>query len=263
MNQLERLTYLIDYLKAETPRYKTLRIPEAIDEQKKVLRAMMNVRKPAPVSKEFLRIQDEYLKEEVTARGIVELSSLTPREGTLYLWKGDMTRLAVDAIVNAANSELLGCFIPCHSCIDNAIHSFAGVSLRLLCNDLMVKQGAPEPLGQAKITPAYNLPAKYVIHTVGPRVGFEVTEGQKDALSGCYRSSLELAHQFGADSIAFCCISTDVYRFPNDLAAEIAIRTVKDFLSEHASSLKVVFNVYKDIDFRIYDELLGKSQPRA
>jgi len=177
----------------------------------------------------------------------------------LLVWQGDITRLKVDAIVNAANSQMLGCFHPLHKCIDNAIHSAAGVQLREECHQLMLKQGHEEPTGQAKITRAYNLPCKYVIHTVGPIIPNGIpTEFQKEQLASCYRSIMACADENRLESIAFCCISTGEFRFPNQMAAEIAVRTVKDYLTEHPdSSIKqVVFNVFKDIDRDIYQRLL-------
>ncbi len=174
-----------------------------------------------------------------------------------YLWQGDITTLPCDAIVNAANSEMLGCFGPCHGCIDNAIHTFAWVQLRLKCAEIRKKQGHREETGKAKITPGYNLPCKYILHTVGPIVRGSLTKRDCGLLASCYRSCLELAEQSGVKSIAFCCISTGEFRFPNDKAAEIAVKTVKDFKSRSHSKIKVVFNVFKELDYGIYRELLG------
>lgn len=257
MNQSERRQILIRYLLDEKPKYKGIDIPQSGEEQKTLLRSLMNVRMAAPISEEFGRIQDEYLQEENKNRGIVELSELTPTEDGIYLWRGDITRLHCGAIVNAANSGMTGCYQPCHNCIDNCIHTFAGIQLRNYCNDLMERQGYEEPTGQAKITPAFNLPCDYVIHTVGPIVSGRLTQRHCDLLSSCYRSCLELAEENNIKSIAFCCISTGVFMFPNERAAEIAVQTVKDFKAETGSKIEVIFNVFKELDEQIYRKLLG------
>lgn len=205
---------------------------------------------------EFWSLQDAYLQEKLDQRRITRLSDLQEVEPQIYLWQGDITSLEVDAIVNAANSQLLGCFVPHHRCIDNAIHSQAGLQLRLACYQLMKAQGHLEATGQAKITPAYNLPANYVIHTVGPIIQTEVGPQDEELLASSYRKSLELAVEKGLTSIAFCCISTGEFRFPQKLAAEIAVRTVRNFIKEH-SEINVIFNVFKDEDREIYQELLG------
>ena len=218
----------------------------------------MNVRPPMPVSEEFLQIQDAFLKEMTEGKGIVDADSLPPCAGDprLVLWQGDITTLRCDAIVNAANSQMLGCFSPCHGCIDNIIHTMSGVQLRLACHGVMQKQRHEEPTGQAKITPGFNLPAKYVLHTVGPIINDEVTPKAEALLASCYRSCLELAEQHNLQSIAFCCISTGVFSFPPDLAAEIAIRTVEEFLQKETGIRRVIFNVFKDSDLEIYQRLL-------
>lgn len=178
----------------------------------------------------------------------------------LYLWQGDITALRCDAIVNAANSGMTGCYVPNHRCIDNCIHTFAGVQLRLYCEEMMEAQGHAEPTGQAKITPAYNLPCRYVLHTVGPIVGGHLTETHCRQLADCYRSCLSLAAENGLKSVAFCCISTGEFHFPNEKAAEIAVATVKEFLAQKETSVeKVIFNVFKDRDREIYEELLGEK----
>ncbi len=205
---------------------------------------------------EFWSLQDAYLQETLTHKRVTGLSDLQEVEPQIYLWQGDITSLEVDAIVNAANSQLLGCFVPHHRCIDNAIHSQAGLQLRLACYQLMKAQGHLEAIGQAKITPAYNLPANYVIHTVGPIIQTEVGPQDEELLASSYRKSLELAVEKGLTSIAFCCISTGEFRFPQKLAAEIAVRTVRNFIKEH-SEINVIFNVFKDEDREIYQELLG------
>ena len=257
MTQTEKRKYLIAYLLDEHEEYKSIEIPADEAEQKKLLRSLFNVRMPAPANSEFIAIQDEYLYEETRQKGITALDGLQPVEQDIYLWQGDITTLACDAIVNAANSQMLGCFCPCHGCIDNAIHTFAGIQLRQKCAELMQLQGHNEETGTAKLTPAYNLPCKYVLHTVGPIIYGALTEHDCQLLASCYRSCLELAEQNGITSIAFCCISTGEFRFPNDKAAEIAIKTVRDFKQNSDSKIKVIFNVFKDTDYKIYRELLG------
>lgn len=257
MKQIERSQILIRSLLEERPEHPQIKIPHNNEEQKKLLRSLMNVRLAAPVSEEFQRIQDEYLQEENRNRGIVELSSLTPIQDDIYLWRGDITRLACGAIVNAANSGMTGCYQPCHNCIDNCIHTYAGIQLRNYCSDLMEKQGYEEPTGTAKITPAFNLPCEYVIHTVGPIVRGKLTPLHCRRLASCYRSCLELADQTQVHSIAFCCISTGVFMFPNEEAAKIAVQTVKDYKAETGSKIEVIFNVFKELDEQIYRNLLG------
>jgi len=257
MNQSERRQILIRSLLKERPEYQKIEIPHSSEEQKNLLRSLMNIRMAAPVSKEFQQVQDEYLQEENRNRGIVELSALTPIQNEIYLWRGDITRLACGAIVNAANSGMTGCYQPCHNCIDNCIHTYAGIQLRNYCNEMMEKQGREELTGTAKITPAFNLPCEYVIHTVGPIVQGKLTQLHIRQLASCYRSCLELADRNQAGSIAFCCISTGVFMFPNEAAAEIAVQTVKDYKAENGSRIEVVFNVYKELDEQIYRDLLG------
>lgn len=227
--------------------------------QRRLLRSLMNTRHPMPLSPGFLALQDEVLSAEREEKGTVVADTLpvTATHPQIALWQGDITRLRADAIVNAANSTLLGCFCPCHGCIDNAIHSAAGLQLREECNRLMEAQGHPEPIGWAKLTNGYNLPAQYVLHTVGPIVQNEVTERDREKLASCYRSCLELAAEKGLKTVAFCCISTGEFHFPNQEAAEIAVGTVKQFLRAATSIRKVIFNVFKDIDAEIYRELLG------
>ena len=257
MTQDERRKYLTKELLKEHPEYSDIHIPQSETEQKKLLRSLFNIRRPLPASNEFIKIQDEYLRGETEQKGITDFGDLKPVQPDIYLWQGDITTLRCNAIVNAANSEMLGCFCPCHGCIDNAIHTFAGVQLRLECAEIMKKQGHREATGGAKITSAYNLPCKYVLHTVGPIVGIRVTERDKELLASCYRSCLELADKSGVESIAFCCISTGEFRFPNDVAARTAVSTVKQYKFETESKIKVIFNVFKDMDLRIYRELLG------
>ena len=257
MTQSERRTYLITELKKENRQYAKLPVPSDTAQQKLLLRALFNVRMPIAANEEFLKIQDEYLREETRLKGVTDISALTPIQSDIYLWQGDITTLRCDAIVNAANSRLLGCFCPNHGCIDNAIHTYAGVQLRLACAELMKKQGHEEPTGQAKITPAYNLPCRFVIHTVGPIVSGRLTDKDCELLSSCYLSGLKLADENNLKSIAFCCISTGEFHFPNDRAAEIATDTVKKYKAETQSEIKVIFNVFKDTEYKIYRELLG------
>lgn len=271
MNRSEALTYLITELGRENQADKNLAIPVDIDEKRSLLRALMNVREPRPISPEFLAVQDQLLQQEVVEKGIVKLSGLEtvnqwrarigeqalPLGDKLSLWQGDITRLAVDAIVNAANSQLLGCFVPGHNCIDNVIHSAAGIQLREACYQQMNQQQVPEPTGQAKITAAYNLPSKYVIHTVGPIVAARLTPALEQDLANCYRACLEIAVENQVRSLAFCCISTGVFRFPNEAAAAIAIATVLAFLEGHEEKFdRIIFNVFLEKDFSIYKKLL-------
>ena len=206
---------------------------------------------------EWMKVQDEYLNELAHEKGIVTLSDMEEREPQIYLWQGDITRLAVKAIVNAANNQLLGCFAPNHKCIDNAIHTFAGIELRMACARMIEYMDMPEKTGVARMTYGYNLPASHVIHTVGPIIYDTVTALEQEQLASCYRSCLELANAYSLKSIAFCCISTGEFRFPNELAARIAIHTVRTYLKETNSKIQVVFNVFKDIDYDIYNKLLG------
>lgn len=257
MTQEERLNYLIHYLLSEYKQYQDFSIPSNETDKKRLLRSLMNVRPPKEISQEFLDIQDLYLQEELQNQYITSLKDLSYKKAQVYLWKGDITKLKVDAIVNAGNSALLGCFIPCHGCIDNAIHSYAGIQLRLECNKIMERQGTPELTGKAKITHGYNLPAKYVLHTVGPIVQGKLREEDCMLLASCYRSCLELADAYKLKSIAFCCISTGEFHFPNDIAGEIAVDTVERYLKETNSKIEVVFNVFKEEDYQIYKRLLG------
>ena len=257
MNQSERRQYLIRELIAEDKEYQRLAIPKDEGGQKVLLRALMNVRAPKPCGEEFLKIQDAYLQEEIRKEGITDADSLTPVRDGLYIWQGDITTLRCDAIVNAANGGMTGCYVPSHRCIDNMIHSKSGIALRLCCADLMKKQGHEEPAGRAKITPAFNLPCRYILHTVGPIIYDRVRKEDERLLASCYRSCLELADENGIRSIAFCCISTGEFHFPNELAAEIAVRTVKEYRNGKTGIEKVIFNVFKDIDKEIYERLLG------
>lgn len=259
MTQDERRLYLLRELLKENPRYQGVEIPETPEQQWRLLRALMNVRPSMPASAEFLKVQDEYLQELLKERGIVDAHALeaTAADPRLVIWRGDITTLKIDAIVNAANSKLEGCWLPGHDCIDNCIHTYSGVQLRLYCHELMVKQGHEEPAGRAKITPAFNLPAKYILHTVGPMVANEPTQRDCELLASCYDSCLWLAAANGCRSIAFCCIATGVFRFPKKKAAEIAVSRVKKFLDQNPVIKRVVFTVFTDADENIYYSLLG------
>ena len=256
MNQSEKRLFLIQSLLNERPSCQKQIIPADSERQNILLRGLMNVRRPVRIGADFLQVQDAYLQDETAAKGITDIADLTPIQPGLYLWQGDITTLKCDAIVNAANSGMTGCYIPNHRCIDNAIHTFAGVELRLTCEQLMEQQGYPEPTGRAKITPAFNLPCRYVLHTVGPIIDGRVTKADKALLVSCYRSCLALAAENNLESVAFCCISTGEFHFPNELAAQIAVETVKDFLKKQISVKKVIFNVFKDLDKAIYEKLL-------
>lgn len=265
MTHSEKVSWLIQRFMEEDPGYSTVKEPVDDTEKRRLLRSLMNVRRPGPADEELLRVQDELLGEELRERGVIYIEEIPPiaekyscstvkNADRISLWQGDITRLAADAIVNAANGQLLGCFVPCHGCIDNVIHSAAGIQLRNECAELMEEQGHDEPAGKAKITSAYNLPAKYVIHTVGPVVGGKVTKKQEEELRSCYSSCLRTAEKKHLTSLAFCCISTGEFHFPNKLAAQIALETVDRYLS--ASALRrVIFNVFKDEDRNIYEKL--------
>ena len=279
MIQDERRLYLIKELLKE--RNEDCDIPDDEKSQKDLLRSLMNIRQPLPVSSEFLQIQDEYLQKVNRERGCTDVCDLesvkeiigssptmtkdvipvldTGISKKLYLWQGDITTLKVDAIVNAANSQLLGCFAPLHACIDNCIHTFAGIQLRLACNELMKKQGHEEGTGLCKITPAFNLPSRYVLHTVGPIITTVVSAREKIQLASCYKNCLETASSNQLESVAFCCISTGVFRFPAVLAAQIAVETVEKWLSENLDSSvkKVIFNVFGNKDLEIYKKVLN------
>ena len=256
MNQNERSIFLIQELLKEDKRYEDMEIPQNFEEQRALLRALMNVRIAKNIDDEFIKVQDEYLKEEIKRKGIVDIDDLKPIKDGIYLWQGDITTVRCDVIVNAANSGMTGCYVPNHRCIDNCIHSFAGIQLRLECDEIMTKQGYSEPTGQAKITNSYNLPCKYIIHTVGPIINGKLTSEDCDLLESCYKSCLELAVKNNLDSIAFCCISTGEFHFPNDKAAQIAVKTVEEFMKKETSLKKVIFNVFKDMDKEIYRKLL-------
>ena len=258
MNQSERRLFLIQSLLKEDPAYRDIRIPADTDGQRQLLRGLLNVRAPQPGREDFLQVQDAYLQQRAAEKGITDAAALAPIQPGLYLWQGDIPTLQCDAIVNAANSGMTGCYVPNHRCIDNCIHSFAGVELRLACNELMKRQGHEELTGQAKITPAFNLPCKYVIHTVGPIVHGPLTSRDCELLASCYRSCLKLAAEKRLATVAFCCISTGEFHFPHGEAAEIAVKTVEDFLQADTSIRRVIFNVFTDTDLAIYRKLLGE-----
>lgn len=259
MTQAERLDYLLAWLLAESGQSESAFALGTIEQKRRAYRSLVNVRMPLPASAEYLDIQDEYLRHEAQERGIVSIDALptSPVDSRLVLWHGDICRLRVDAIVNAVNNRLLGCFHPCHGCIDNAIHTAAGLQLRQACEEIMMAQRHLEPTGCAKITPGFNLPAKYVLHTVGPITDGTVTDQDCEALVSCYASCLRLAGTNNLQTAAFCCISTGEYRFPRARAAAIAVQTVREYLDNHADAPeRVLFNVFTDEDKTIYEKLL-------
>lgn len=257
MTQSEKLEFLINYLLRE--RGISQPLPSNEDERFRLFRALVNTREPIAASAEFLSVQDEYLSAYIAEQGITHAGELPrcPADNRISVWQGDITLLDADAIVNAANSAMLGCWVPNHACIDNCIHTFAGVQLRLDCSEIMTAQGHEEPTGMAKITPAYSLPSRYVLHTVGPIISSSVSANDRELLASSYRSCFELAEEKGLESIAYCCISTGVFRFPNDLAAEIAVNTVRECLDRAKSVKHVIFNVFKDVDKMLYENILG------
>ena len=253
----DELDFLINYLINE--RHEKTDIPNNITDKKILLRSLMNIRLPGELSSDFLKVQDAYLRRETLNKDLISIEDISEVKDRLMLWRGDITCLKVDAIINAANSKLLGCFVPMHNCIDNVIHSSAGLQLREECSQLMKEQGHDEGVGDAKITSAYNLPSKYVIHTVGPSIhqGLKPSKDDCELLSNCYSSSLKIAEEYHLESIAFCCISTGVFNFPQDLAARIAIKTVTDYIKYNETCLKnIIFNVFTDTDYMIYKQLL-------
>ena len=261
--QDQRLEYLVEAFKADSAEYKDLQTPDDREGKRRILRSLMNTRMPGQLPDAVLQVQDEYLTGRAEEKGIVQLSDIPVIRDSLSIWQGDITRLAVDAIVNAANSQMLGCFIPMHTCIDNCIHSFAGVQLRAECNRKMnalrIRYGRDyeQPTAVPMLTDAYNLPAKKVIHIVGPIVQYRLTPALEKELADCYRNALDLCLVSGLKSVAFCCISTGVFHFPNKRAAEIADETVTAWLSEHPGMMeRVIFNVFKEEDRTYYEELI-------
>ena len=263
MTQEQRLDYLVEEFKTDSVQYKELETPKDTEGKRRILRSLMNVRMPKALSADVLAVQDEYLTGRAEEKGIVRLSDILEIRDGLSVWQGDITRLAVDAIVNAANSQMLGCFVPMHTCIDNCIHTFAGVELRAECsrqmNQLRLKYGKDYEQSTAvpMLTDAYNLPAQKVIHVVGPMVRYALTPELEKDLADCYRNTLDMCLEHDLKSVAFCCISTGVFHFPNKRAAEIAVSTVSSWLSQHPSAMeRVIFNVFKDEDKTYYEELI-------
>ena len=258
-----RLDYLVEEFKADSVQYKDLQTPEDTEGKRRILRSLMNIRTPRKMADAVLTVQDEYLQERIRENGIVELADIPIIRDRMSIWQGDITRLAVDAIVNAANSQMLGCFVPMHTCIDNCIHTFAGVQLRAECarqmEQLKSRYGRDyeQPTALPMLTDAYNLPARKVIHIVGPIVQGRLTASLENDLAACYRNTLDMCLENGLKSVAFCCISTGVFHFPNKRAAEIAVQTVTGWLSEHPGGMeRVIFNVFKDEDKAYYEQLL-------
>ena len=263
ITQDQRLTRLVEVFKADSGEFGDLETPKSVQERRRVLRSLMNIRMPRPLPLEVLAMQDDYLRQRAAEKGVVGLRDIPVVRGGISLWQGDITRLAVDAIVNAANSQMLGCFVPMHSCIDNCIHSFAGVQLRSECARQMSRLRARygpdyvQPTAVPMLTDGYNLPAKKVIHIVGPIVADTLTEQLERDLANCYKNTLDLCRENGLRSVAFCCISTGVFRFPGKRAAEIAVETVTDWLNAHPGTVaRVIFNVFKDEDKAYYEQLL-------
>ncbi len=263
MTQEQRLDYLLERFKEDSGRYKDLQIGDNIEDKRVALRSLMNIRMPGSMDAETLRIQDEYLSRRLMEKGIVTLADIPETSDKLSIWQGDITLLQVDAIVNAANSQMLGCFVPMHTCIDNCIHTFAGVQLRIECNNKMEELRSiygstyQQPTSVPMITDAYNLPSKKVIHVVGPIVSGSLSAEHEKALATCYTNVLDMCLENGMRSVAFCCISTGVFHFPNQLAAEIATCTVKSWLKEHPGAMgRVIFNVFKDKDKEYYERFI-------
>ena len=262
--QEQRLDYLVEEFKADSCEYKDLQTPVDAEGKRRILRSLMNIRMPRDLPDEVLAVQDEYLSGRAEEKGIVRLSDIPVIQDNLSIWQGDITRMEVDAIVNAANSQMLGCFVPMHTCIDNCIHTFAGIQLRAECNrkmnHLRIRYGRDyeQPTAVPMLTDAYNLPAKKVIHIVGPIMQDRLTPALEKDLADCYRNTLDMCLENGLKSVAFCCISTGVFRFPNRKAAEIAVSTVKCWIADHPGTMeRVIFNVFKDEDREYYEELLS------
>lgn len=262
-SQKERLDFLVEQFKADSNEYKDLQTPKDIEGKRRILRSLMNIRVPRKMDDSILTVQDEYLRERIREKGIVELSNIPIIRDGLSIWQDDITRLAVDAIVNAANSQMLGCFVPMHTCIDNCIHTFAGVQLRAECNrqmnQLQIRYGRnyEQPTAVPMMTDAYNLPAKKIIHIVGPIVQYRLTPALEKDLADCYRKTLNMCRKNGLKSVAFCCISTGVFHFPNKRAAEIAVSTVEKWMADNPGAMeRVIFNVFKDEDKKYYEELI-------
>ena len=272
LTQDRRLDYLVEQFKEDSVQYRDLVTPKDTAGKRRLLRSLMNIRMPKEMPADVLDVQDDYLRERIRENGIVSLSDIPPLSASgsghpfadrISVWQGDITRLAADAIVNAANSQMLGCFVPMHTCIDNCIHTYAGIQLRAECARRMHalrETYGPEyeqPTAVPMLTDGYNLPAKHVIHIVGPVVSGALTAELKQDLADCYRNTLDLCEESGIRSVAFCCISTGVFRFPNRQAAKIAVQTVTDWLAAHPGAVdRVIFNVFKDEDRKYYEQEL-------
>ena len=272
LTQNERLDYLLEEFKKDSVQYADLRNPSDVNGKRRLLRSLMNIRMPAGMKEEVLEVQNRYLKERIRENGVVkrqdiptaaDMGSRHDFAEMIAIWQGDITRLAVGAIVNAANSRMLGCFIPMHTCIDNCIHTYAGIQLRYECNRQMNKLRSiygsdyRQPVAVPMLTDGYNLPAEKIVHVVGPTVTGKLTEELKQQLADCYRNTLDICRDNGISTVAFCCISTGVFRFPNKSAAEIAVQTVTGWLKDHPGKMsKVIFNVFKDEDRKLYEEQL-------
>ena len=263
ITQEDRLDYLVREFEADSDEYKDLQTSKSVEEKRRILRSLMNIRMPKEMSSEILKVQDEYLTERANEKGVVNLSDIPVIREGLSIWQGDITRLSVDAIVNAANSQMLGCFVPMHTCIDNCIHTFAGVQLRAECNrqmnELRIRYGRDyeQPTAIPMLTDAYNLPAKKVVHIVGPIVQYKLTPVLEKNLADCYKNTLDMCTEYDLKSVAFCCISTGVFHFPNKRAAEIAVETVSEWLRSNPGKVeRVIFNVFKDEDKTIYKKLI-------
>ena len=267
-NQAERRRLLIEALLSERDEQPSQHIPADAKQQRALLRALMNIRPPRALDADLLSVQDTYLTTEIDRRGIVDAASIPslepsdPVRARMHLWRGDITRLAADAIMNAANSQMLGCFVPGHHCIDNAIHTYAGMQLRLACAELMDEQGHDEPTGRVKVTPGFNLPCRYVLHTVGPIVpNRSPLPRHASQLRSCYRSCLEAATNLGCETLAVCCLSTGIFGYPPHEAARIALEEVTQHLADTDSALHVIFDVFSEADERIYRELASDGAP--
>ena len=261
--QNHRLDYLVEEFKRDSVQYKDLETPKDTEGKRRILRSLMNIRMPGKMNEAVLAVQDDYLRERIRENGIVKPADIPVIRDQISIWQGDITRLAADAIVNAANSQMLGCFVPMHTCIDNCIHTFAGVQLREECHrqmkTLRIRYGRDyeQPTAVPMLTDAYNLPAKKVVHIVGPVVRYGLTKELEEQLASCYRNTLDMCLENGIRTVAFCCISTGVFRFPNKRASQIAVQTVSEWLSMHTGQMdRIIFNVFKDEDREYYEQFL-------
>ena len=263
MTQDQRLRFLVEAFKADSGEYRAVTTPEDTGSRRRLLRSLMNIRRPGMMPEHVLRVQDDYLRGRAAEKGVVAPEDIPVIRDGLSIWQGDITRLSVDAIVNAANAQMLGCFVPMHGCIDNCIHSFAGIQLRAACSrqmeELRRRYGPDyeQPTAVPMLTDAYNLPAKKVIHIVGPIVESRLTPALEKALADCYTNTLDMCAENGLKSVAFCCISTGVFRFPGRRAAEIAVQSVQSWTAGHPGAVdRVIFNVFKDEDREYYEREL-------